>query len=313
MNTLILRELSNFSSPFSHALIRPLSIFIAKIITVIVLITLPNTAFATTGDSTKYLTGKDTLFMTLDDNSGEKIIEHKIVKGQTLYSLARFYGMNEEQLFPYNPSLKSNNVSIGQTIRVPIPNSAIKRFKGDNFKRWKYVPLLFIVKPKDNLYKIAKRVFHMPPDSVMSWNGLSGDVIAPGQRLLVGWVNINGVNDTARASAAVIKTPKVDVQKNELAEKFKKQKSTVETRGAAFWQIKGNPTTDYYCLHRTAKSGSIIAISNGVNGKTAYAKVIGKIPESAFSHEVVLIVAPSVAKILGAKDEKFFVKIKYVQ
>jgi LysM repeat protein len=309
MNTLILRKRFIHSAASRH-LSRPLSI--------LGFLMLFSCAVFATGDSTKYLTQKDTLFMTLDENSGEKIVEHKIIKGQNLYSLARFYGMNEEQLFPYNPSMKSNKVAIGQVVRVPLPNSAIKRFKGDNFKRWKYVPLMFIVKPKDNLYKIAKRVFHMPPDSVMTWNGLAGDVIAPGQVLLVGWVSIGGVNDTARAVTTVntalsIKKIKLEKQVSELGEKFKKQKNTVESRGAAFWQTKGNPTTDYYCLHRTAKSGTYIAITNGTNGKTTYAKVVGKIPESAYSHEVVLIVAPSVAKALGAKDEKFFVKIRYVE
>lgn len=309
MNTLILRKFLPLSA-FWHNLRRPLSI-----LSVLMLFSF---AIHATGDSTKYLTQKDTLFMTLDENSGEKIFEHKFVKGQNLYSLARFYGMNEEQLFPYNPSLKSNKVSIGQVVRVPLPNSAIKRFKGENFKRWKYVPLMFVVKPKDNLYKIAKRVFHMPPDSVMAWNGLSGDVIAPGQVLLVGWVSLGGVNDTARSvttanTALSIKKIKLDKQIAELSEKFKKQKTTVESRGAAFWHTKGNSTTDYYCLHRTAKAGTYIAITNGTNGKTTYAKVIGKIPESAYSHEVVLIVAPSVAKALGAKDEKFFVKIRYME
>jgi LysM repeat protein len=305
MNTVILRKLMFHLILFFHHFIQtfgPLSI--------LSLVMLLSTRAIATGDSTKYLTQKDTLFMTLDDNSGEKIIEHKIVKGQTLYSLARFYGMNEEQLFPYNPSLKSNKVSIGQVIRIPIPNIAIKRFKGENFKRWKFVPLLFVVKQKDNLYKIAKRVFHMSPDSVMAWNGLSGDVIAPGQRLLVGWVSISGLPDTIRNNIA---KPKLDVQKQELSKKFDKQKNTVEMRGAAFWQTKGNSTTDYYCLHRTAKTGTIIAVTNGTNAKTAFAKVIGKIPENAYSKEVIMIVAPSVAKALGAKDEKFFVKIKYVE
>jgi LysM repeat protein len=302
MSTLILKKL--FSTfPFRHNLKRPLSILGVSML-------FSFFAYAT-GDSTKYLTQKDTLFMTLDENTGEKIFEHKIVKGQNLYSLARFYGMNEEQLFPYNPNLKSNKVAVGQIVRVPLPNIAIKRFKGDNFKRWKYAPLMFVVKPKDNLYKIAKRVFHMAPDSVMSWNGLSGDVILPGQVLLVGWVSISGVSDTVRTSGII--KPKIDAKKIELEAKFKKQKTTVEARGAAFWHTKGNPTTDYYCLHRTAKSGTYVAITNGTNGKTTYAKVIGKIPESAYSNEVVLIVAPSVAKVLGAKDEKFFVKIRYAE
>jgi hypothetical protein len=50
-----------------------------------------------------------------------------------------------------------------------------------------------------------------------------------------------------------------------------------------------------------------------MSGKTVYAKVIGKMPDNAYGNEVVVIVAPSVAKMLGAVDEKFFVKMKYVE
>ncbi|NJN34535.1 MAG: hypothetical protein HC817_10045 [Saprospiraceae bacterium] len=50
-----------------------------------------------------------------------------------------------------------------------------------------------------------------------------------------------------------------------------------------------------------------------MNGKTALAKVIGKMPENAYDRETVVVIAPSVAKLLGARDAKFFVKIRYKQ
>lgn len=278
-------------------------------LSILLIFLLPLIAHASWGDSTKYLTLKDTLFITLDEKSNEKIYQHKIIKGQNLYSLARFYGLNEEELFPYNPNLKSNVVGIGQLIRVPIPNASIKRFKGDNFKRWKFAPIAFKVKKGDNLFKIAKTLFHMPIDSVMKWNNLPNQNISPGQLLHVGWISLDGVPDSIRT----LRKGTVDLKKKQLEDNFAKQKKTVEQRGAAFWQKKGNQNTDYYCLHRTAKIGSTLSIMNGMNFKTIYAKVIGKIPDNAYGNEVVIIVAPSVAKQLAAKDEKFFVKIKYVE
>jgi LysM repeat protein len=257
-------------------------------------------------DSLKYLNYKDTLFISLNDQTGEKLMEHRIQRGQTLYSLARFYGLNEEELYPHNPNLKNNVVSVGQVIRVPIPNAAIKRFKGENFKRWKFAPLMFKVQKKDNLYKIAKTLFHMPPDSVIKWNNLPDNTIKPGQILHVGWIHIEGVPDSTRNLRKVSPDTRSDIYK----EKFAKQKKAVEQRGAAFWQRKGSQKTDLYCLHRSAKAGSYIAISN-MSGKVVFVKVIGKMPENAYSSEVIVIVAPSVAKLLGAVDEKFFVKLKY--
>ena len=278
---------------------------------ILILLFLPLPSFAkngkTTGDSTKYLTAKDTLFISLDERTGEKIFEHYIAPKQNLYRLARFYGMNEEELFPYNSSLKSNVVSIGQVIRVPIPNPAIRRFKGDNFKRWKYAPIVIIVKKGDNLFNIAKRMFRMPVDSVMKWNNMTTQTVSIGQRLHVGWMSLEGVPDSLRSMRKNME----DARSLMLAADYKKQKKGIQQSGAAFWQLKGNAKTDLYCLHRTAKIGTVIAVQNTMNNKTVYAKVIGPMPENVYGHETIIVVAPSVAKLLGAKDEKFFVKIKY--
>jgi LysM repeat protein len=261
-----------------------------------------------TGDSSKYLTLKDTIFISLDERTGEKVFEHRMAAKQNLYRLARFYGMNEEELFPYNPTLKSNVVSIGQVIKVPIPNPAIKRFKGDNFKRWKYAPIVIIVKKGDNLFNIAKRMFHMPVDSVMKWNNMATQTTTVGQRLQVGWMSLDGVPDSIRS---LRKVGAAEIRSKMLAVYFTKQKKGKEESGAAFWQLKGNPKTDLYCLHRTAKTGTVVAIQNTMNQKTVFAKVIGRMPENVYGHETIVVVAPSVAKLLGVKDEKFFVKIKY--
>jgi LysM repeat protein len=257
--------------------------------------------------SVTYLTEKDTLFLNLNDKTGEKIIDHAMQQGQTLYSLARFYGLNEEELYSYNPTLKSNKLPVGQIVHVPIPNAAIKRFKGDNFKRWKFAPIMFVVKKGDNLYKIAKTLFHMPIDSVVKWNKLPDNTIKPGQQLHVGWMSLEGVPDSIRG----LKKTTIDTRGKALADNFTKQKNSIEQRGAAFWQKGGNQYTELYCLHRLAKVGSTMAITNGMTNRTVYAKVIGKLPDNIYGNEIILIVSPSAARLLGAKDEKFFVKIKY--
>lgn len=262
-----------------------------------------------TEDPVTYLTAKDTLFITLDGTTGEKIFEHRIASGQTLYSLARFYGLNEEELYPYNPNLKSSMVGIGQIIRVPIPNAAIMRFKGADFRQSDYAPIMIMVKQGDNLFKIARTMFHMPVDSVMKWNNLTNTNIKPGQVLQIGWMSLGGVSDDVRNA----RRGSIDVRSKMLSGYFEKQKKSVEERGAASWNSKGNSKTDLYCLHRVAKVGSIVAVTSTMSNRTVYAKVIGKIPENAYGSETVVIVAPSVAKLLGAKDEKFFVKIRYTQ
>lgn len=304
MNTVIYRFwflVFGFWSNRKRAFLTPLSILTFLLIS--------TSIFATTGDSTKYLTAKDTLFVSLDGATGEKIFEHHIAAKQTLYSLARFYGLNEEELYPYNPNLKSNKLGIGQIVRVPIPNAAIRRFKTGDFKQWRFAPIVFVVKKGDNLFNISKRLFHMPIDSVAKWNKLPNPTVVPGQRLLVGWMSLDGVPDTMRS----LRKSSAEMRSKLLEASFSRQKKAFDERGAAFWQTKGNSKTDLYCLHRTAKKGTIIAVTNTMTNRTAYAKVIGKMPQNVYGHETVVVVAPSVAKLLGAKDEKFFVKVRYVQ
>ncbi len=278
-------------------------------LSIVLLFLVKTTLWSAIGQPITYLTAKDTLFITLDETRGEKIFEHHIAPNQTLYSLARFYGLNEEELYPYNPKLKSSVVGIGQIIRVPIPNAAIKRFKGNDFKKWEYAPIMFKVKKGDNLFKIARTMFHMPVDSVIQWNNLLNTNIRPGQILQIGWMSLEGVSDEVRNA----RRGSIDVRSKMLSAYFEKQKKSVEERGAACWNAKGNTKTDLYCLHRTAAVGSIIAVTSTMSYRTVFAKVIGKIPEYAYGSETVVIVAPSVAKMLGAKDEKFFVKIRYTQ
>jgi hypothetical protein len=49
-----------------------------------------------------------------------------------------------------------------------------------------------------------------------------------------------------------------------------------------------------------------------MKNRTAYAKVIGRIPDRAYGDEIIVVLSPSVAKMLGARDPKFFVEIRYL-
>ena len=57
--------------------------------------------------------------------------------------------------------------------------------------------------------------------------------------------------------------------------------------------------------------GTIIEVLNPMTNRTVYVKVIGKIPDTAYRDEVAVILSPLAAKLLGAIDPRFFVKVKY--
>ena len=85
-----------------------------------------------TGDSTQYLSIQDTIFLDFSVYQ-EKTFHHYIAPKQTLYSLAKFYGMSVEELYFYNPTLRDSAIAIGQQIKIPIPNKSIIRYKTEDF------------------------------------------------------------------------------------------------------------------------------------------------------------------------------------
>ncbi|MCO6478039.1 MAG: LysM peptidoglycan-binding domain-containing protein [Phaeodactylibacter sp.] len=274
----------------------------------LLLLSLPD-KLAATGDSLNYLTAKDTIFLSIGPFE-EKYFDHIVAPKQTLYSLARFYGLSVEELYYFNPGLKDQPVKIGMPIRVPIPNAAIKRYMESGFQPSENVPVFYVVKRGDTMYRIAKSYFRMPMELLMARNNMAGHTLKEGQQLHVGWISVFGIPDTlrqhaggplARRNAALKKIYQFEAA----------GKRQYESQGVAFWQKDSKEDSDLYALHRYAPRNSIIEVLNPMNNRIVYVKVIGKIPDTAYRDDVVVILSPLAAKLLGAIDARFFVKVKY--
>ena len=267
----------------------------------------PNSFY--TGDSTYYLLPDDTIFLATGILS-QKMHEHRLAPRQTLYSLAQFYGLTLEELYFYNPTLKNANYSIGTVVRIPIPNRAINRYKGKYFEESQYVPVCYVVEKGDNLYHISKRVFKLPIETVKEKNNLESNVLSVGQVLNVGWMSIFGIPDSLRQFKGhpLWKQSYVNKRKYFHKKVYKKER---KRQGPALW-IKGTKDkSTLVVMHRQAREGDIIGVTNPMNNRTVYAKVVGKIPY-AYPANIEVIVSPTVAKMLGVLDEKFYAKIQYL-
>ncbi len=265
-----------------------------------------------TGDSLRYLTAKDTVFIKLDD-FGNKLFGHTLVKGQTIFSLARHYGLKVESLYSYNPSLtQDGNFEMGQEVFIPIPDSAIVKEKMVAYPTWKFAPVVYEVKHGDTFYRIAQHFFKMPLDTLKTRNKLTHTAMHSGQKLLIGWLPLSGIED----SLQLANSNPMGAKMQQLQLKFDAEKNVKKEyfqNGAAYWQREKKMGTDFYALHRTAPVGSVIQVSNPMKKKTVFAKVIAPIPDRAYGDDIIVVLSPSVAKLLGAKDPKFFVEVRYVK
>lgn len=286
-----------------------------KVLTTLSFILIPLFIFAEIrGDSLNYLTAQDSVFLTVDE-SNQKIIEHRFAEKQTVYSLAKFYGLELNELMYYNSEIdKPEDISIGTIIKVPIPNKAIKRYKTKNFIDADHASIYYKVKGGDNLYHISKRLFRMPIEDIQKRNGIQGNNIKPGQLLHVGWISTKGIPREFRK----LKPVPPEWQASQLlgldylrAKGIKPEKIQ---RGVAAWNKNSKNENDIFALHKSAPINSIIEVTNPMSKRTLYLKVIGR-PSSKvyYGTNVVVVLSKKGAQMLGARNTRFYVNLKYLR
>ncbi len=253
------------------------------------------------------LTPKDSVFFTITEG-GEKILQHHVKPKQTLFSMGKFYGMSLEEIYTYNPVFRTSpDLAIGQTVLVPIPNAAIMRYKTKELDPKKSAKLYYQVKSGETLFNLCKRQFRMPVDTIVKRNKLSGTTITVGQIIHMGWISTSGILAADRGGKVV---PSSSL-KTDFDKAAKKSKAKTAS-GTALWQKDSNEKMDLYVLHRSAKIGSTMLVTNAANNKTVYAKVSGRMPTSS-EKNTEIILSPAAAKAIKALDARFLVNIKFVE
>lgn len=262
-----------------------------------------------TGDSLNYLLPTDTVFLKTGQFGG-KYFEHSIAPKQTLYSLARFYGLSLEELYYYNKGLRENGIKIGAPVNIPISNRSIRRYLDKPQDAKNYAPIYYIVQKGETLYTIAKKKFRMPVETIMKRNELASYNLQAGQQLFIGWMNLAGVPlDPKETKGGPIAQRNAALKKAYF--KGKGDKKERLEKGVAFWEKTGDTNSDFYALHRYAPIGAVIAVSNPMNNRTVYVKVIGRVNNRAHGSDVKVVLSPLAVTLLGAKDPRFYAKIKY--
>ena len=97
------------------------------------------------------------------------MIVYTVRSGDTLWQLARRYGTTVDAIKQEN-GLTSDNLSIGQALRIPVSQSAGY--------------FLYTVRPGDTLWLLANR-FGTTVSAIQNLNGLTSDALRVGQVLRI--------------------------------------------------------------------------------------------------------------------------------
>ena len=120
--------------------------------------------------------GQSLIIPAKSGSNPDNMFLYTVKKGDTLYSIARVYGVNVNSIKNLN-YLTSNNLYIGQVLRIPEIYT-----KPDDM----YVPdyVNYKVKRGDTLYSIAK-VYGVTVDSLIQDNALKNNSLTIGQNLKI--------------------------------------------------------------------------------------------------------------------------------
>ncbi|RFZ91049.1 LysM peptidoglycan-binding domain-containing protein [Mucilaginibacter conchicola] len=173
------------------------------------------------------------------------------------------------------------------------------------------------VSAHETLYSIAKR-FNTTVDAITSLNKLTSNNLSAGQILLIpnGAQPAQVQQDATATPAAHADTAKGDTSiaadslNRHIASKyglFEKNE-----KGVATWIDDASlDPNKKLILHRTAPIGTVMRITNPMNGKTTFAKVVGRFTDTETTRDAIVVMTKNVASALGALDKRFQVNISY--
>ncbi len=262
-----------------------------------------------TGTRANYLTFKDTL--QIGRESGRLFIKHTVAQGQTLYGVSRFYGLELEELLYYNRQYKVQMPGIKDTLFIPVPKKAILPFRYPNYARWKGAPLYYTVQKGETLYQISQRYFGLPVEQMKQFNNLKEENIQPGNKLFVGWLSTKGIPDSIRQFSG----HPLWIKSHRLRSQYMQGRKTgdeLQDQGYGTRILADNPDDELVVLHNGSALNSPVALKNPLNNRIVFARVIGRIPPGTYPPGTVVVTSNAVSRMLGVKDHRFFIRLKYL-
>ncbi|MFN8286541.1 MAG: LysM peptidoglycan-binding domain-containing protein [Chitinophagales bacterium] len=219
---------------------------------------------------------------------------HTVTKGETIYAISKKYGVTTTEIKQWN-NLADLNLKIGQKLIVSkLNNTAV------------YKPLAVPSTPdtpyqqEDVRPRFTYQADEMPPVEEKKTPEPT-ITIEPAKPVVTNAVPPAGTLKVS--SNNPVEYP--SFFNNYSAGGFKIKKS----RGEANYIMDETSGNQYLAFYNDAEVGSVIRVTNMLNQKTIYAKVVGKVPPLDAQTQVMVKLSNQAATELGASDDRLAVEV----
>ena len=249
---------------------------------------------------------------------------HEVESKETLYGLSKTYGAAVADIMHIN-KLRVPALDLGQRLVIPFQNSSIQ-YKRYTHESHDFIPVYYQVRRRETAFRICRSYFEVNLTAIKELNDLRRNSLSADQQLLIGYLkrhDAKQINRGIHEEQQVRKIDEIAIERLEPPDQEIEITSSIPVddrvfsinydNGAAFWNKAATGLNGYFVLHRYAERNSWIEVTNPMYDVSIQAKVIGNIPSTGYPSDVLVVVSPSIAKDLGALDERFYVKVRYLR
>lgn len=156
--------------------------------------------------------------LIVQSNSKGLYLEHKVAPKENFYSIGRLYNVAPKDIEAFNGVDMNKGLSVGQLLKIPLNpgNFSQNTDKGR--------PVYYVVQPKEGLYRVSLKNNTVLMADLRKWNKLSSDKIAPGEKLIVGFLV------SSEANNIVAQTKEPEVKQQETKQPVEEKKEPVVTK-----------------------------------------------------------------------------------
>lgn len=220
--------------------------------------------------------------------NGTKYIIHKVEKSQGLYAISRRYGVPVEDIKEANNNIET--LALDQEILVPAPKVSVEQ-----------KTFFHEVEKGETLYKIAK-LYNVSVENLKKWNNLTDDALKEGTQVKV----------IQEVKSIVVDTKQGDKQSGPAVSKSKVKSGEIVEEGIATWiEDQSIDSRKALALHKKAPVGTIILVTNLMNDKQVYVKVVGNLGEENSQTNEIIKLSKYTAKQLKIRDQLTRVRLSY--
>ena len=272
---------------------------------------------------------------------------HKVAAKETLYSVARLYGVSVDDIKTWN-NLKDNALSMGQELIIRKKTIAAEPVESQTVKA---PPGFHKVEAKETLFFISRK-YSVTIQQLKDWNHIEGNDVKVGSLLIVSatpGITTPPNTSTTSTSSATSTTSTISTNSSNPS-KDPASPNNSATPNNSINPVNpstGTPTNPtypgetirisenvhgsdevkegglaeliegtegnrkYLGLHRTAKAGTILKVRNELNNREVFVRIVGTLPPTGVNDNIVIKISKSAFDRLGAIDPKFRVEVTY--